>query len=132
MKTYQVTAKRWERGWELHIESVGVTQSRTVKDAEAMIRDYLHLEGNTEPYELKTEFRGGEADVDHYVAPSGEACPHCPQDASSRVTAHVALSYQRTMPVLMCRLHETDKEHEGVTTWAGRHGPPSPSTTTQC
>jgi predicted XRE-type DNA-binding protein len=57
VKTYQVTAKRWERGWELHIEGVGVTQSRTVKDAEAMIRDYLHLEGVTEPYELKVEFR---------------------------------------------------------------------------
>ena len=38
MKTYQVRAKRWEHGWELHIEGVGVTQSRTLWDAEDMAR----------------------------------------------------------------------------------------------
>jgi len=39
VKTYQVRAKRWEHGWELHIEGVGVTQSRTLWDAEEMARD---------------------------------------------------------------------------------------------
>jgi hypothetical protein len=63
VKAYQVTAKRWERGWELHIDGVGVTQSRTVKDAEAMVRDYLHLEGITGPYEVKIDFRA-EDDLD--------------------------------------------------------------------
>ena len=38
---YTVTAKRWEHGWELHIEGIGVTQSRLLGDAEAMVRDYL-------------------------------------------------------------------------------------------
>lgn len=47
--SYTVTARRWARGWELHIddasgESVGVTQSRTLTHAEAMVRDYLELD----------------------------------------------------------------------------------------
>ena len=41
MKTYRVRAKRWEHGWELHIENVGVTQSRTLWDAEDMARDLI-------------------------------------------------------------------------------------------
>lgn len=42
--SYTVTAKRWEKGWELHIDGVGVTQSRTLADAERMVRDYLRLD----------------------------------------------------------------------------------------
>jgi len=42
--TYTVMAKRWDRGWELHIDGVGVTQSRTLNDAEAMVRDYIALD----------------------------------------------------------------------------------------
>ena len=42
MKTYHVRAKRWEHGWELHIEGVGVTQSRTLWDAEEMARDLIN------------------------------------------------------------------------------------------
>ena len=41
MKTYRVRAKRWEHGWKLHIENVGVTQSRTLWDAEDMARDLI-------------------------------------------------------------------------------------------
>ena len=41
MKTYRVRAKRWEHGWELDIENVGVTQSRTLWDAEDMARDLI-------------------------------------------------------------------------------------------
>ena len=40
-KTYEVVAKRWRRGWELHISGVGVTQSRSLADAERMTRDYI-------------------------------------------------------------------------------------------
>jgi DNA-directed RNA polymerase specialized sigma subunit len=39
--TYNVTAKRWKHGWELHINGVGVTQSRTLDTAEQMVRDYI-------------------------------------------------------------------------------------------
>jgi DNA-directed RNA polymerase specialized sigma24 family protein len=42
--TYTVHARHWERGWELHIDGVGATQSRTLAGAEAMVRDYLRLD----------------------------------------------------------------------------------------
>jgi hypothetical protein len=32
---------RWKHGWELHIDDVGVTQSRTLAGAEQMVRDYV-------------------------------------------------------------------------------------------
>ena len=39
--TYTVTARRWKHGWELHIDGVGVTQSKTLATAEQMVRDYI-------------------------------------------------------------------------------------------
>ena len=41
VKNYHVLAKRWEHGWELHIDGVGVTQSHTLWDAEEMARDLI-------------------------------------------------------------------------------------------
>jgi hypothetical protein len=41
MSIYTVHAKRWRHGWELHIDGVGVTQSRSLGDAERMARDYI-------------------------------------------------------------------------------------------
>ena len=41
MTTYVVRAKRWAHGWELHIDGLGVTQSRTLDTAEQMVRDYI-------------------------------------------------------------------------------------------
>lgn len=41
MKTYYVRAKRWEHGWELHIDGVGITQSHTLWDAEDMAVDLI-------------------------------------------------------------------------------------------
>jgi len=38
---YNVIAKRREHGWELYIDGIGVTQSRLLSGAEAMVRDYL-------------------------------------------------------------------------------------------
>jgi DNA-directed RNA polymerase specialized sigma subunit len=46
MKVYNVIATRWSHGWELAIEGAGVTQSRTLADAERMVRDYLALDGH--------------------------------------------------------------------------------------
>lgn len=39
--TYTVRAVRWQHGWELHIDGEGVTQSRTLADADQMVRDYV-------------------------------------------------------------------------------------------
>jgi hypothetical protein len=47
--TYEVRAMRWARGWELHILGVGVTQSRSLTDAEAMVRDYIALDRDVLP-----------------------------------------------------------------------------------
>ena len=41
MTIYTVRAKRWPYGWELHIDGVGVTQSRNLDRAERMVRDYI-------------------------------------------------------------------------------------------
>jgi hypothetical protein len=43
MSDYAVTVKRWDRGWELHIDGVGVTQARNLREADAMVRDYLEI-----------------------------------------------------------------------------------------
>jgi hypothetical protein len=49
MKTYTVRAKQWTRGWELHIDGLGVTQSRSLRDAEGMARDYIALDTDVPP-----------------------------------------------------------------------------------
>jgi len=49
MTTRTVTAIQWERGWELHIDGEGVTQSHTLADAEAMARDYLAAKYDASP-----------------------------------------------------------------------------------
>lgn len=61
-QNYVVTARRWERGWELHIataagDEVGVTQSRTLSGTERMVRDYLALDGRdaAAPIEIRPE-----------------------------------------------------------------------------
>jgi hypothetical protein len=41
MSTYTVRATRWAHGWELHIDGMGVTQSRNLDGAEQMVRDYI-------------------------------------------------------------------------------------------
>lgn len=41
MTTYNVVARHWKHGWELHIDGVGVTQSRSLNDAPTVVRDYL-------------------------------------------------------------------------------------------
>ena len=53
--TYEVHARRWDGGWELHISENDVTQARTLTEAEAMVRDYLAVEHDADPtsFEVK-------------------------------------------------------------------------------
>jgi hypothetical protein len=44
MTTYRVTASRWDKGWELDIDGVGVTQAHRLTDAEAMARSYISID----------------------------------------------------------------------------------------
>jgi hypothetical protein len=55
MKTYKVRAERWARGWELHIDGVGVTQSHSLRDAEGMARDYIALDADVSPESFVVE-----------------------------------------------------------------------------
>lgn len=41
MTTYTVRAERWNGGWELHVDGLGVTQSRTLAAAKQQARDYI-------------------------------------------------------------------------------------------
>lgn len=41
MNTYDVRARRWRGGWELHIDGEGVTQCRTLDQAGQQVLDYL-------------------------------------------------------------------------------------------
>ncbi len=41
--TYKVDARRWEHGWALHVEGVGVTQSKSLHSAARMAREYISL-----------------------------------------------------------------------------------------
>lgn len=43
MSEYNVTAERDGDYWELHVDGVGVTQCRTLDEADEMVRDYLTL-----------------------------------------------------------------------------------------
>lgn len=38
---YTVKAKHWEKGWELHIADIGVTQVRTLDAARQQVADYI-------------------------------------------------------------------------------------------
>lgn len=39
--TYTARAVRWEHGWELHVDGVGVTQVRVLRHAEQQVRDLV-------------------------------------------------------------------------------------------
>lgn len=54
--TYRVLAKRWDKGWELHIAGVGVTQARRLHEAEVMVRDLVHRRENIPPDSFAIEW----------------------------------------------------------------------------
>ncbi|GLI02950.1 helix-turn-helix domain-containing protein [Phytohabitans aurantiacus] len=55
--TYEVRARHWAHGWELHIDGVGVTQSRSLADAEEMVRDYITLDLGVKPHSFELIIR---------------------------------------------------------------------------
>lgn len=50
--TYRAQAVRWEHGWELHVEGVGVTQVVHLDEAPAQIRDYVASMHDVDPTEV--------------------------------------------------------------------------------
>ena len=41
MNTYVTRARRWDRGWELHVDGFGVTQVGKLAKAEGQVRDFV-------------------------------------------------------------------------------------------
>lgn len=74
---HDVTAKRWDRGWELHIARVGVTQAGTLAQADRMIRDYIELatgqDGASVHYNLQTDLGPLLVQVDQLRETQGHA-----------------------------------------------------------
>lgn len=54
--TYRVLAKRWEKGWELHIDGIGVTQARKLHEAETMVRDLIDRRDDVNAAEFNLEW----------------------------------------------------------------------------
>ncbi|NHN56551.1 antitoxin HicB [Calidifontibacter sp. DB0510] len=67
---YKVRAKPWRNGWELHIDDIGVTQSRTLEAASQQILDYVGcFTGKRVPVELlaaEAMIGGGEVQLSIY------------------------------------------------------------------
>lgn len=78
MSTYTVTARRWRNYWELHIDGVGVTQSRTLSKAEEMVRDYLALDGHADAATATIEIR---PELDGNLAVEAEAAREAVRNA---------------------------------------------------
>jgi len=66
MKTFTVTAQRWEDGWELYVGDVGATQSTTLATARQEAQDYLAtmLGGEPEDYPVSLLYRLGGLEAD--------------------------------------------------------------------
>lgn len=57
MTTYKVIARRWELGWELHIDGIGVTQVATLASARRVIRDYVAALTGVDPGEIIVDYQ---------------------------------------------------------------------------
>ena len=64
--TFTVMAKRWDKGWELHIDGIGVTQARKLSEAELMVRDLIKRRESAAGDDIELEWRfnlGAELDA---------------------------------------------------------------------
>ncbi len=59
--TYIAKAKRWEHGWEIHVEGVGVTQVRLLEQAIPQARDLIEtmLDLRVDESEIELDFQIG-------------------------------------------------------------------------
>ena len=54
--TYTVHAVRWEGGWELHVDGVGVTQVAQLSKAAQQVRNYLETEFEVDTIDAHLNF----------------------------------------------------------------------------
>ena len=88
MSAYTVHAKPWAHGWELHIEGVGVTQSRNLGGAEQMVRDYIasltERDTSGDEVTIKPEVGGGLDEATKAAREAIAAADHSVRDAAAR------------------------------------------------
>lgn len=87
--TYKVSAQRWGNYWELHIDGVGVTQSRTLGTAERMVRDYLALDLGGDPADFDVVIT---PELDGNLAAEAEAAREAVRSAEQAQLAAAARS----------------------------------------
>ncbi len=87
MKTFTVTAQRWEDGWSLYVGDVGVTQSTTLATARQEAQDYLAtmLGGEPEDYTISLLYRLGGLEDDAAASRQATAeAAKAQEDAAAR------------------------------------------------
>lgn len=109
MSTYTARAVRWEHGWEIHVDRVGVTQCRRLADAERMARDLVAtmLGGESEDYivTVRPDLGGLENEVNEVRSRNARVLSETREAAAaSRKVAHelreAGLSISDTATVL--------------------------------
>jgi len=109
VSAYNVQAVKWEHGWELHVEDVGVTQCRTLATAVQQVRDFVATMGDIDTEDAKVHLSvaigGVEKDVERARKMTAEAIEKQHQAASesrrvSRELRHAGLSVAETAAVM--------------------------------
>jgi hypothetical protein len=132
--SYDVVAKPWKGGWELHIEGVGVTQSRTLPTAEQAVRDYVatiyDLDEVADPIRVTVALDKGVADEIKEARARSRDAEAAQKEAArkSRVVVHKlrrsGLSVTDTAAILGVsrgRISQLDKADPSETTWTKKH-----------
>ena len=99
---YNGIAKRWGHGWELHIDGIGVTQSRLLSDAEGMVRDYLAADDISDAETAEVTIHpdlGGLEDLIHAVRAQTERAQIAQRDAARAARNLVAQLRQAGLSV---------------------------------
>src|SRR5664279_3808529 len=95
-RTYTVDAKRWEHGWELHVEGVGVTQSKSLHSAASVGREYISLaEDISDESTIDVEIR---PQIDNAPGQEVIAARKAVQELGERQREVAALSRRRQGP----------------------------------
>ena len=115
MSVYTVQAVKWEHGWELHVQDVGVTQCRTLATAAQQVRDFVATMGDTDTdtdtdtddaeIHLSVAIGGVEKDVERARKMTAEAIEKQHQAATesrrvARELRHAGLSVADTAAVM--------------------------------
>jgi len=109
VSAYTVQAVKWEHGWELHVQDVGVTQCRTLATATQQTRDFVatmfDIDADDAEIHLSVAIGGVEKDVERARKMTAEAIDKQHQAATesrrvARELRHAGLSVADTAAVM--------------------------------